>query len=384
MTPNEQTVQHRRTWTHDPERVRVEDVEGEGLWKVRMPLASTAEARDGRALERDVIEGWREQIEAEPLPLFLDHGSDDLTGHRYGQLGRVGYWTDPETVERDDGVVDLEADAVVVGPEAVDEDAGQYREALSWLRTQAELLPLASSAGWSEDTGSRDPPGGFDLMEASLVGIPSDERTTTASADPVAMARAVEAASEEFDAETFLRELGQENANMTDDDTPADDAGDEPDEQHEESADEWRMTEDKYDRLMSRMDDLEAANDEELEILREMYEADYSDDESDDGEDEDEGGEADDESSDEPDEESAAETEDDTEERTVTIDGKEVDADEALDRLRDVAADDPDPDEPETRDVGDETDVEGEEAAADEQRDDTPDTDDETPSFSFS
>lgn len=374
----DQTVEHRRAWTHSPDRVRVEEA-GDGLFSIRMPLASTAEARDGRALERDVIEGWREQIEAEPLPLFLDHGHGDLTQHRYGQLGRIGYWDNPETVERDNGVVDLVADATVVDPDSLDDGAGHYREALSWLRTQAELLPMASSAGWSEDTGDRDVPGGYDLMEGSLVGIPSDERTTTASADPMALARAVDAASEGFDTEAFLRALNANDDIMTDDDTPADDAGDETEENREEK--------DKYDRLMDRMDEIRDMNERELEMLESMASYDEDDDsEDDDSEDGDE-----EENADEPDEENEADDDadgvDEKSRSTVTIDGEEVDADEALDRLRQAAADDPETDEPKTRDVGEdadsETDGEGEGAAADETRDGDADGENE-PTFSFS
>ena len=200
------TVEHRRRHTAEPGSVRVDDDE-DGFFRVRMPLASSDEARDGRALERSIIEGWRDQIATEPLPLFLDHGHSGVAEHRYGALGKVGYWEEPEIVERD-GAVDLEADAVIADPDAIDEDAGAIREALTWLRTQAEIgMPISSSAGWSEDTGDRDVPGGADLMEGSIVGIPSDPRTTTADADAATVARAASAASDGFDAATFLREL---------------------------------------------------------------------------------------------------------------------------------------------------------------------------------
>jgi hypothetical protein len=49
-------------------------------------------------------------------------------------------------------------------------------------------------------------PGGADWLEASIVGIPSDPRTTTADAGEPALARAVAAASDGFDPETFVRE----------------------------------------------------------------------------------------------------------------------------------------------------------------------------------
>lgn len=381
----QETVQHRRTHTADPDRVRVRD-DGDGFFRIRMPLASTDEARDGRALERGVVEGWHEQMAAEPLPLFLDHGNDDLSRHRYGALSKVGYWDDPELVERN-GEVELEADAVVADPNELDDDVGHIREALAWLRTQAELgLPIASSAGWSEDTGNRDVPGGYDLMEGSIVGIPSDERTTTASADPVALARAVEAASEEFDAETFLRELGAGDDQTTEDDTMTEDtesdedvADDvEPDTEHDDEPDDEREGEkDKYDRLSERVDELHEKNDRELELLREMAgDGDGDGDDDEDDEDDEDDGERE-ETADESDDVEA----DEAEARSVVIDGETVSADEALDRLREAAESDPDPDDSETRDVGDDSDAE-DEAAPDESRDDEPDTDTE-PSFSF-
>lgn len=498
----------RRNHTAEPDRVRVED-DADGLFRLRLPLASTAEARDGRALDTDVVRGWREQIDAEPLPLFLDHGKSGLAEGRYGALGKVGYWTDPELVERDDAV-DLEADAVVADPHELDEDIGEIREALAWLRTQAELgMPIATSAGWSEDVGDRDPPGGTDLMEGSIVGIPSDERTTSAAAsDPVAVARAVEEASEGFDARAFLRELRDENGpvyeradpvrwpvdgapggfrhgrvvkaheqytppradepittptddefvyqiqpfdrdesqlretpvgkrgsellpsrlampeldastetdatnDMSDSNDPVDDAaGTDDDEQPSREGDK-----DKYDRLQERVDEIYEMNERELRMLREM--SDYDDDDdratvSDEIEAElsrqfstdevqeimgivgpivdqhmeaakedisealqDDGGE---ENADAPDEENGADDVDDEtdEDRSVTIDGEEVSADEALDRLRDVASGDPEADDPDTANVGEDS------GSDDEQRDDEPEqSDDDSPSFSF-
>lgn len=371
-TQTDTQIERTRTWHADPERVRVEDAE-DGLFAIRMPLASTAEARDGRALGGDIIEGWRQQIEDEPLPLFLDHGFDGLSTHRYGALSKVGYWTDAEVVERN-GELELEASAVMADPDELDGDVGAITRCLRWLRTQAELgIPLASSAGWSENTGDRDVPGGYDLMEASIVGIPSDERTTTSSADPVAVARAVEAASEDFDAEAFYDELTR---TMTD----TDDAGEEPaDDRDAPDGDpaEWRMTEAKYDRLMQRMDTLEAKNDEELEMLREMYDGDGEDNEADEDDDDDRDEQPDDErdgGDDDVDETERAET------RTVEIDGEAVDPEEALERLRSVADDSPDPGESETRNVVEDDE---DEAGDEETRESEPDEQNDGPTFSF-
>lgn len=370
MTPHDD-VQHRRAHTPDPAHVRVRDDDDsdDGMFRIRMPLSSTAEARDGEAFTRDRLEGWQAQIEAEPLPLFLDHGHDDLSGSRYGALSKVGYWDDPELVDRD-GYTDLDADAVIVDPETLDTDVGDIRERLNWLKEQADRgLPIASSAGWKEDTGDRDVPGGSDLLEGSIVGIPSDARTTTASASPAVLARAVSAASDGFDVETFVRELeavdledDDTDRTMTDDTDAGDEAGDETDESTDAREGE------KDDDYGERLDRLEEMNREELQILREM--ADDGDDDDDDEDDDDEEGEN-------------ADDTDDTDERSVTIDGEELSADEALERLREVAADDPDPEDPATRDVGDDADAEGEEADP-ETRDDEPDETDDGPSYSFS
>lgn len=205
------TPQQRRTHQPDPDSVEVRDVsdasDDDGVFRIRMPVTSTAEARDGVAFDRDKVEGFRDQISQSRIPVFLDHGRNQTTGHRYSALGKVGYLDAPELADRE-GATELDADFVVIDPDELDADAGTLREALATVRQQAELgIPLASSIGWSEDTGERDLPGDADLLEASIVGIPSDARTTTASAEPAAMARAVSAASSDFDVDTFVREL---------------------------------------------------------------------------------------------------------------------------------------------------------------------------------
>ncbi|AFH22028.1 hypothetical protein OSG_eHP14_00240 [environmental Halophage eHP-14] len=205
------TDTQRRVHTPDPDAVEVreiaDDSPSDGLFSIRMPVTSTAEARDGVAFDRTKVEGFRDQIAGERIPVFLDHGRNEQTGHRYSALGKVGYLAEPELAERD-AATDLMADFRLVDPDDLNDDVGEVREMLSWLREQAERgLPVASSIGWSDDTGERDLPGDADLLEASIVGIPSDARTTTASAEPARLARAVSAASSEFDVETFVREL---------------------------------------------------------------------------------------------------------------------------------------------------------------------------------
>lgn len=203
----------RRTYSADPDRVAVreptDEDDADGLFRIRMPVSSTAEARDGDAFSRDRLEGWVRQIDAGDVGVFLDHGRNHTTGSRYSALGKLGYWADPAVEDRDGGA-ELVADAVLMDPAELDADLGDLRMALETLRAQATAgVPLASSVGWSEDTGDRDLPGDSDLLEISIVGIPSDPNTTTASAEPAAMARAVSAAASDFDVEQFVRAYEQ-------------------------------------------------------------------------------------------------------------------------------------------------------------------------------
>jgi hypothetical protein len=214
MTDHDE-AQHRSHFeaSGDAVDVRAGEDDGDGLFRVRMPVSSTAEARDGDSFTRDRLRGFRDQIDAGDIGVFLDHGRNESTGSRYSALGKVGYWDSPEVADRDAGA-DLVADAVLMDPAELDASVGDVREALATLKAQAELgVPLASSVGWSEDTGDRDEPGGADLLEISIVGIPSDPRTTTASAEAAPLARAVSAASSDFDVSTFVRELAAGDRN---------------------------------------------------------------------------------------------------------------------------------------------------------------------------
>jgi len=211
------TDTNRRVHTPDADSVDVREVTDEdpddATWRIRMPATSTGEARDGVAFDRSKVEGFRDQIAGEKIPVFLDHGRNTQTGSRYSAAGRVGYLSDPDLVDRD-GVTDLVVDFVLMDPGEMDAN-GWARDALALIRDQAEAgLPIASSIGWSDDTGDRDVPGGADLLECSLVGVGSDPRTTTASAEPATLARAVSAASSDFDVETFVRELSRHERNV--------------------------------------------------------------------------------------------------------------------------------------------------------------------------
>lgn len=359
MTDHHDT-EHRHTHEADPGRVTLRDVDdAEGMFAIRMPVTSTAEARDGIAFDREKVEGFGEQIENERIPLFLDHGRNAVSGSHYSALGKVGYLDAPE-LEENDGQTELLADYVLPDPATLDEDVGPMREALAWIRTQAERgIPIASSIGWDEDTGSRELPGDADLMESSIVGIPSDPRTTTASAEPATLARAVSAASSDFDVDAFVRayrsqdqgdEVGESDGDDLPDpdrDTATDDGREETDMTDDTDTDSADSTDgDGTDRDGQDGTPDEEWRDEMLEMQRQQTETlsaladtlredDEDEDEDDDNDDEDEDGE------------NAADT-DGTEERRVTIDGEERTVSEALDELRD-AVDDADPDDAESQ-----------------------------------
>jgi len=204
-------VQRRSKHTAPSDTIRVREVEVDGddadEFVVRMPITSTGEARDGEAFSRNRVEGFRDQISRGGVGVFIDHGRNVETGSRYSALGKVGRLAEPELVERD-SATDLDVDFRFPQPDEVDDGAETLREVLATLYTQARAgIPLTSSIGWSEDTGDRDVPGDADMLEASVVGIPSDPRTTTASAEPATLARAVSAASSDFDVAAFVREL---------------------------------------------------------------------------------------------------------------------------------------------------------------------------------
>lgn len=184
--------QHRAYHQSDPSRVTVRDTDDEdGVFAVRMPIASTGDVRNkgDDPLTRDELDGMAQQIEERAVGVFLDHGTNrDISGSRYGATGKVGEWAASELVEGSDGEDLLEADARLMNPETLPDTTGSVREALAALKAQVERgFALSSSIGWREDDSS---PGGNDLMEASIVGIGADPRTTSDGAS-AAMARAV-------------------------------------------------------------------------------------------------------------------------------------------------------------------------------------------------
>lgn len=186
---------YRNYYQPDPDSVELREHDGEeGMFSVRMPIATTGEVRNegDDPLSNDEVSGMGQQIEGRAIGVFLDHGSNpDMAGSRYSAIEKVGEWADPETATRDaDDETELVATARMMDPETLPDSTGRIREGLAALKEQAKRgLSLSSSIGWRDDESA---PGGVDLMEVSIVGIPADPRTTSQDA-AVSMARAVAA-----------------------------------------------------------------------------------------------------------------------------------------------------------------------------------------------
>ena len=183
--------QYRAYHQPDPNRVEVRQTDDDGVFRVRMPIATTGEVRNegDEPLTREELEGMAEQINARRPSVFLDHGANpDVAGARYSAIEVNGTWEEGAVEPRADDEFELLADARLMDPETLPESTGMLREALARIQAQAERdIPLRSSIGWRETDAA---PGGVDLLEASLVGIPADPRTSTDDAT-LAQPRAV-------------------------------------------------------------------------------------------------------------------------------------------------------------------------------------------------
>jgi hypothetical protein len=273
--------QHRAYHQPDPDDVEERDLDGnDGTFAVRMPIASTGEVRNegDEPLTRDEIEGMAQQIEQRSVGVFLDHGSNmDVSGSRYSAVGKVGEWEASEVTERSDTDV-VEAEARLMDPETLPAAAGSVREALAAVKSQVERdIALSSSIGWRDDDSMA---GGVDLLEASIVGIPADPRTTTQGA-AVELARVAQAGRDDVDPEQLVADFraavmgpdDSKNETMADTDSSGDDPDDTTDEQDGMGAQEYRES----------MLELQKT---QTEILRDMREDDDDDDDDEDDEDE--------------------------------------------------------------------------------------------------
>lgn len=154
----------------------------DGVFDVRMPIATTGEVRNegDDPLSRDELDGMARQIDDRAVPVFLDHGRSAVGGpKRYSAVEKIGEWTEANVRERDaDDTDELVATARLMDPETLP-NLGGLREAIGSIREQVKRdFSLSASIGWRDDDSA---PGGVDLMEASIVGIGADPRTTSGS-----------------------------------------------------------------------------------------------------------------------------------------------------------------------------------------------------------
>lgn len=314
-------VQH-RTYHHTPGSVELRDVDEDGVFGVRMPIVTTGEVRnDGDdPFTREELEGMRDQVASDSLGVFLDHGASHLGGgggmfgNRYSAAGKLGEWADPEVSQRDaDEEHQLVATARLMDPETLPEAAGDVREALTVLKEQADRgMSLSASIGWREDETA---PGGNDVMETSIVGIPADPRTTSSETPTEMAARALEADSED----EFERRLEELRAVVMEPDSDTDrhmsDDDDSPD--GESGNDRDAPDDDLQQRILEHQE-------EQTDLLRDLV-----DDLREDGDDED-----DDEDEDDEDDEDEQNADDPDEEQSITVDGEEL-TDEDIREMRD-------------------------------------------------
>lgn len=190
MTTTDQTPAHRTHTTPPTNRVtyRAPDDSEDGVFEVRMPIATTGDVRNegDDPLTRTELEGMATQIKSRTVGVFLDHGGTNLGGmERYSAVEKVGEWQDPEVqTQQDDGPSELVATARLMDPESLPSGVGDLRAALGSIKEQVKRdFSISASIGWREDDSY---PGGNDLMEASIVGIGADPRTVSED-DGVAM-----------------------------------------------------------------------------------------------------------------------------------------------------------------------------------------------------
>jgi len=176
-----------------------------GMMAIRLPIASTGEVRNegDDPLTREELAGMAQQVNDLDTGVFPEHGGSEMVDGigQYSQFEKLGYWSDGEV--RADAAADgsdlLVATARMPDPDTLPQATGDYRQALAILKEQAKRgIPIDASIGWK---GDEDAPGGNDLLEASIVGIGADPRTSTAGANPAALvARSAVAAGADPDA----------------------------------------------------------------------------------------------------------------------------------------------------------------------------------------
>jgi hypothetical protein len=280
---------HQRTYEATPSNVEVRQNDDNGVFELRMPIASTGDVRnkDDPPLSRDVVDGMAQQINDDGLSVgvFVDHGDTTISGRSpYSIAERVGEWQNADITTRENGD---EADLLEATARMMDPDSLPDIPVRGHLGTVKELaqrdMAVPASIGWRDDD---DAPGGVDLMEASVVGIQADKRTHSEAQAKAGAVVARAATRAGVNADALLREvkaaIDTETA-MTDDTSESADDTDQ-----DEQADDHRAD---LDETMERLVDLQ---EEQMEMLRELMGAMDDDDGDDDEEEDDEENAADD------------------------------------------------------------------------------------------
>ncbi len=170
----------------DPGDVEVKDAaDGEkedGRKQIRMPVSSTAQDRDGDQFSEDGLEDLQRQFNEEKIPMFLDHGRGSR-GSYYGTLGIVGRWDSAE--------IEQEGDLKVLYATGTPTDANP--DAADAVELIQDDMPVGASVGFRVLDYDGDRQDGYefhksDLLETSLVGIPSNPETVNAGPETGAVA----------------------------------------------------------------------------------------------------------------------------------------------------------------------------------------------------
>lgn len=212
MTTPDDDAAYRSEYDPPAETVTLREAEemdsSEGMMEVRLPIASTGAVRNegDDPLSASELHGMAQQVDTLTTGVFPEHGGSsvvDGTG-RYSQFEKLGYWADAD-LQSDaaaDGEDLLMATARMPDPETLPPATGDYREALAILKEQAKRgIPISASIGWRDDG---DSPGGVDLLETSIVGIGADPRTNTEGGTEALARAAVDAGA---DPEEFVAEV---------------------------------------------------------------------------------------------------------------------------------------------------------------------------------
>jgi hypothetical protein len=202
-TTPQSTYRTHTTPPTDKVTYRQPDNSEDGVFEVRMPIATTGEVRNqgDDPLTRSELSGMARQINDRSVGVFFDHGGTSLGGmERYSAVEKVGEWREAEVSgeQAEDGPTELVATARLMDPESLPSGVGDLRAALGSIKEQVKRdFSVSASIGWREDDSY---PGGNDLMEASIVGIGADPRTTSEASEAGVVARAAVEAGADPDA----------------------------------------------------------------------------------------------------------------------------------------------------------------------------------------